>query len=169
MQQTSLVLGGALGSLYGVNVLGISIGSVQLKIPPIVWDANRQGGTVIDSGSSLTFLAEPAYKAVTAELYKSISKFERIEDDGTFEFCFNSTGFTESLVPRLAIRFANGALFRPPVKSYIIDVAPQMKCLGFVSSVWPGFSVIGNIMQQNHLWEFNLERKTLAFVPSKCT
>ncbi|PON39210.1 Aspartic peptidase [Parasponia andersonii] len=169
IQRTNLVLGGAFGPLYGVNVLGISIGGVLLKIPHAVWDENLGGGTTLDSGTSLTFLAEPAYKPVTAELNKSISKFERLSIGGPFEFCFNSKGFNESLVPRLTIHLADEALFEPPLKSYILDVAPQTKCLGFVSVSWPGTSIIGNIMQQNHLWEFDLERSTLAFAPSSCT
>ena len=170
IQRTNLILGGVFGPLYGVNVLGISIGGMLLKIPPAVWDENLGGGTILDSGTSLTFLAEPAYQPVTAELNKSISKFERLSTDGgPFEFCFNSTGFNEFLLPKLIIHFANGALFEPPVKSYIIDVASQKKCLGFVSVSWPGTSIIGNIMQQNHLWEFDLERSTLSFAPSSCT
>ncbi|XP_062093050.1 aspartic proteinase NANA, chloroplast-like [Humulus lupulus] len=170
MHHTNLILGGVYGPLYGVNVLGITIGSKLLKIAPKVWDANLGGGTILDSGTSLTYLAEPAYLPVTAAFNKTISKFERLStEEGPFEFCFNSTGFNESLVPKVLIHFANGALFEPPVKSYILDVAPQKKCLGFVSAGWPGTSIIGNIMQQNHLWEFDLERSTLAFAPSSCT
>ncbi|KAF4393490.1 hypothetical protein CsatB_009783 [Cannabis sativa] len=170
MRHTDLVLGGVYGSLYGVNVLGITIGFTLLKIAPEVWDPNLGGGTIIDSGTSLTYLADPAYKLVTAAFNESISKFERLSTEGgPFEFCFNSTGFNESLVPKLQIHFANGAQFEPPVKSYIIDVAPQKKCLGFVSAGWPGTSIIGNIMQQNHFWEFDLERSTLAFASSSCT
>ncbi|PON44264.1 Aspartic peptidase [Trema orientale] len=170
MQQTKLVLGGAYGSLYGVQVTGISVGNLLLNIPAPVWNVNRGGGAIIDSGSSLTFLAEPAYKLVTAEFNKFLSKYERLpEDGGPFEFCFNPKGYRESLVPRLKIHFANGAVFQPPVKSYILDVAPQTMCLGIVAASWPGISVIGNILQQNHLWEFDVEKGTLGFAPSSCT
>ncbi|KAK9285843.1 hypothetical protein L1049_025044 [Liquidambar formosana] len=84
------------------------------------------------------------------------------------EFCFSATGFEESLAPKLAFHFADGAQFAPPVKSYIIDVADGVKCLGFASADWPGTSVIGNIMQQNHVWEFDLGRNKLGFAPSTC-
>ncbi|PON72605.1 Aspartic peptidase [Parasponia andersonii] len=170
IQQTKLVLGGAYGSNYGVKVSGISVGGSLLDIPFRVWDENLGGGTILDSGTSLTFLAEPAYKAVTAAFDKFLSTQEKLPaDGGPFEFCFNSAKYAESLVPRVKIQFADGAVFEPPVKSYILDVAPQTLCLGFVAGSWPGISVIGNIMQQNHLWEFDVEKSTLSFAASSCT
>ena len=73
-------------------------------------------------------------------------------------------------VSRLVFHFAGGARFEPPVKSYIIDVAPLVKCIGIVPiDGIGGASVIGNIMQQNHLWEFDLSTNTIGFAPSICT
>ncbi|CAK9179684.1 unnamed protein product [Ilex paraguariensis] len=170
MQYTKLVLG-VISAFYAVNVKGVSIGGIMLKIPSEVWDVNGVGGTILDSGSSLTFLTLPAYRPIMAALEVSLVKFEnlRLLDVGPLEYCFNSSGFYESLVPRLAFHFADGARFRPHVKSYVIDAAEGVKCLGFVSTIWPGASVIGNILQQNHLWEFDLIRNKLGFASSTCT
>ncbi|KAJ0099639.1 hypothetical protein Patl1_19765 [Pistacia atlantica] len=153
-----------------VDHLSISIGGVMLKIPIQVWDANSGGGTIVDSGSTLTSLAEPAYKPVMAALQMSVSKFQRLMPKGLpIDYCFSSTGYDEKLVPSLVIHFADGARFEPHKKSYIIDVADGVKCLGFVSVAWPGISTIGNIMQQNYLWEFDLAQSKLGFVASSCT
>ncbi|KAL0009605.1 hypothetical protein SO802_011107 [Lithocarpus litseifolius] len=169
VRYTKLLLN-VLPPFYAINVMGISIGDVMLRIPFAVWDANVGGGTILDSGTSLTILAEPAYKPVMNALGISLSKYKRLFSDiKPFEYCFNSTGFDRSLVPRLVFHFADGARFEPLVKSYIIDVAPQTKCLGFLSVRWPGNSIIGNIMQQNHLWEFDLVRSVVGFAPSSCT
>ncbi|KAJ0042687.1 hypothetical protein Pint_17130 [Pistacia integerrima] len=168
-RHTKLELG-LLSPFYAVNVIGISIGGVMLKIPIQVWDANSGGGTIVDSGSTLTSLAEPAYKPVMAALQMSVSKFQRLMPKGLpIDYCFSSTGYDEKLVPSLVIHFADGARFEPHKKSYIIDVADGVKCLGFVSVAWPGISTIGNIMQQNYLWEFDLAQSKLGFVASSCT
>ncbi|KAK4837900.1 hypothetical protein QYF36_009396 [Acer negundo] len=169
LRYTKLELG-LLSPFYAVNVMGISIGGVMLKIPFTVWDAKSGGGTVVDSGTSLTFLTEAAYKPVMAVLELSVSKFERLNLNGLpMEYCFNSTGFEDWLVPKLVFHFADGARFEPHTKSYVIDVADGVKCLGFVSQSWPGFSSIGNIMQQNNLWEFDIGKSKLGFAPSTCT
>ncbi|KAL1349228.1 hypothetical protein HN51_025738 [Arachis hypogaea] len=156
--------------LYGVNVIGISIGDQMLKIPPQVWDFNSQGGAIVDSGTTLTTLVDQAYGPVFEALNKSLANVKLADGDfGPLELCFDtSQGYDESVVPRLVFHFSGGVTFEPPLKSYIIDAAPQVKCLGIVETTGPGANVIGNIMQQNHLWEFDLSLNTVGFAPSSC-
>ncbi|XP_051125917.1 aspartic proteinase NANA, chloroplast-like [Andrographis paniculata] len=169
MRYTELVLG-VLSSFYAVNLRGISVGGSMLDIPTETWDVNGVGGLIIDSGSSLTSLVQPAYQPVMAAIRLTLLNFANLNlDIGPLEYCFNSTGFDESAVPRLAFHFADGARFEPHVKSYVIDAAPGVKCLGFVPAAWPGSSVIGNIMQQNHLWEFDIVNRRLGFAASSCS
>ncbi|CAA2991908.1 aspartic ase NANA, chloroplast-like [Olea europaea subsp. europaea] len=169
MLYTELLLG-KINSFYAVNIKDISIGGTMLQIPPQVWNVNSQGGVILDSGSSLTFLTQPAYQPVMAALKHSLSNFSKSKlDIEPMDYCFNSTGFNESMVPKLEFHFADGATFEAPVKSYVIDAAEEVKCLGIVSASWPGTSIIGNIMQQNHIWEFDLINKRLGFARSSCT
>ncbi|XVE78454.1 hypothetical protein DITRI_Ditri13aG0146600 [Diplodiscus trichospermus] len=168
MQYTQLVLG-ILNPFYAVNVSGISLDGQMLDIPSNVWDVKGDGGVIIDSGSTLTFLVKPVFDRVIAAFQAPLSKFNKLELNIGPEYCFSDVGFKESEVPRLAIHFADGAKLVPPVKSYVIDAADGVKCLGFAPANWPGTSVIGNILQQNHLWEFDLFRGKLGFAPSSCT
>ncbi|KAF5193862.1 Aspartic proteinase NANA, chloroplast [Thalictrum thalictroides] len=168
MQYTQLALSTVNGGFYQVNVAGISVGGVMLDIPINVWDVSGEGGVIIDSGSSLTYLAEPAYNVVMDALKLPLIRSTKQIELNPFEFCFNSINFDESLVPKLVIHFADSARFEPPVKSYVIDVAKGVKCFGFMSNSWPGLSIIGNIMQQNFMWEFDTVNKMLGFAPSGC-
>ncbi|KAL1559926.1 saccharopepsin [Salvia divinorum] len=168
IRYTELVLG-VINPFYAVNVKGISVGSIMLDIPAEVWDLNGVGGAIVDSGTSLTVLTQPAYQPVMAALRQSLLGFKRLDlDIGPLEYCFNSTGFDAATVPRLVLHFVDGARFEPPVKSYVIDAAPGVKCLGFAAAAWPGASVVGNIMQQNHFWEFDLGKSRLGFGTSSC-
>lgn len=167
-RHTRLLIDPKLEPLYGVHVTGISVGGILLQIPRVVWSVSDQGGAILDSGSSLTSLAEPAYRAVFMALSAPLRFFERVEMK-PFDFCFKTgVGFTEAVVPRLAIHLDGEARFEPPIKSYVIDVADGVKCIGLLSAPWPGISTIGNIMQQNHLWEFDLANRRLGFQPSDC-
>lgn len=157
---------------YGVNVEGISIGGTLLKIPSQIWEEMlRGGGITFDSGSTNTWLSLPIYQAVMDELTKALSIYKKVDlnDKGIpFEFCFNDKGYNESLVPRIAFHFAGGVIFDPPVRNYVLDVAEGVKCLGFVPS-FDGSSMIGNQMQQNYLWEYDIGRGTVGYAPSSCT
>ncbi|XWS75760.1 hypothetical protein CRYUN_Cryun01aG0119800 [Craigia yunnanensis] len=168
MQYTELILG-IVNPYYAVNVSGISVNGKMLDVPSNVWDVKGDGGVIMDSGSSLTYLVKPVFDRVIAAFQAPLSKFKKLNLDLGPGYCFSDAGFEESLMPKLAIHFADGAKLVPPVKSYIIDADEGVKCLGFAPTDWPGNSVIGNIMQQNHLWEYDLLNSKLGFAPSSCT
>ncbi|XP_062012163.1 aspartic proteinase NANA, chloroplast-like [Rosa rugosa] len=158
---------------YGVKIVGISVGGKLLDIPSHIWryDNVTGGGTVFDSGTSNSWLAWPAYDAVMAEYIKALSKYERLKRDPKlpFEFCFKSTGLDWSSVPKFTFHFANGAVFEPPLWNVIPEVVNTgERCVAIVKSNTYVGSLIGNIMQQNFLWEFNLEEQTIGFTPSSC-
>ncbi|GMI77635.1 NANA [Hibiscus trionum] len=173
MQETDLLLGHWVWSThYHLNVSGISLDGKMLDIPSNMWlydPSTRYGGVILDTGSSLTALAAPVYDKLIKVLLPSISKFEKVDYGGPSkvpEHCFNSTGYNETLIPRFAIHFSNGAKFEPPVKNYVIG--EDIKCLGFRRFDGLDTSIIGNILQQNFLWEFDLFNEKLKFAPSTC-
>ncbi|XP_021775203.1 aspartic proteinase CDR1-like [Chenopodium quinoa] len=174
MRYTALLVSDS-APYYWLNVKGISLNHRMLNIDPIVWDRDADGGTILDSGTAATYWAEPTYRAImdvlVPALEKDHPKIEQYRGDGKldFEYCFNSTAtpFNPKQVPRLEIHFMDGARFKPLVKSYIVDDGPDISCIGFLEAP-TGLNVIGNIMQQNYLWEFDLHQHTIGFVSSTC-
>ncbi|XP_065879257.1 aspartic proteinase NANA, chloroplast [Euphorbia lathyris] len=172
MEYTKLILG-VISSFYAIDISGISLGNKRLNIPPEIWDAKGEGGMIIDSGTSLTMLAGAAYDEIVDTLRPVFNKFEKIKKEDElnlpeFELCFGPKGYNSSMVPKLVFHFVDGSKFAPPIDSYIIDVADGVKCLGIVHLTWPGTSVLGNIMQQSHFWEFDIGNRKLGFGPSTC-
>ncbi|CAL5096189.1 unnamed protein product [Urochloa decumbens] len=155
---------------YGVKVEAIVVGSQVLRIPAAVWDAAKGGGAILDSGTTLTVLATPAYRAVTAALSASLAGIPKV-DFPPFEYCYNWTARRPGApeIPTLSVHLAGSARLEPPAKSYVIDVKPGVKCIGVQEGEWPGVSVIGNIMQQEHVWEFDLKNRLVKFKQSTCT
>ncbi|KAJ6830727.1 uncharacterized protein M6B38_351190 [Iris pallida] len=168
VQETDLLITPKLDPYYGAAVIGLSVDGEVLRIPPSVWNVGKGGGAILDSGSSLTMLAEPAYRVVVSALSRRLVGIPEVKED-PFEYCYNWTRVGNITVPKLAVHFAGRAQLDPPVKSYLIDVAAGVKCLGFTSVAWPSVSTIGNIMQQEHLWEFDIQNRRLRFQRSTCT
>lgn len=171
-RQTPLLLDRRMRPFYAVAVNGVSVDGELLRIPRRVWDIEKGGGAILDSGTSLTVLVSPAYRAVVAALSRKLAGLPRVAMD-PFDYCYNwtspSTGEDLAVaVPELALHFAGSARLQPPPKSYVIDAAPGVKCIGLQEGDWPGVSVIGNIMQQEHLWEFDLKNRRLRFKRSRC-
>lgn len=167
---TPLILDSRLSPLYSVSIRCISVDNETLDIPPEVWDINSGGGTILDSGTSLTVLADPAYQAVVTTLSQKLAGLPQVQMD-PFDYCYNWTGVdsnAELHIPKLVLHFDGAARLEPPSKSYIIDVAAGVKCIGITSAPWPGTSTIGNILQQEHVWEFDIRKRQLRFEHSKC-
>jgi hypothetical protein len=167
--QTQLLLDPKM-PFYGVKVEAIHVAGKALDIPAEVWDATKNGGTILDSGTTLTVLATPAYKAVVAALSTHLAGVPTVAFH-PFEHCYNWTARRPGApeIPKLAVQFAGSARLEPPAKSYVIDVKPGVKCIGVQEGESPGLSVIGNILQQEHLWEFDLKNRLVRFKQSTCT
>ncbi|GMI77628.1 NANA [Hibiscus trionum] len=172
MQETDLLIGHYTWSTcYHLNVSGISVDGKMLDIPSDTWIYNpdgEYGGVMLEVGNPLTSFAAPVYDKLIQGLLPFISKFKKVKGK-VLEHCFNSTGFNETLVPKLAIHFGNGAKFEPPVRNYVINQHQDVKCLAFSRFDKLEVSMIGNILQQNYLWEFDVLNDKLRFAPSTCT
>ncbi|KAJ1253731.1 hypothetical protein BS78_K203000 [Paspalum vaginatum] len=165
-QRTPLLLDRRMSPFYAVTVDAVYVAGEALDIPADVWDVGSNGGAILDSGTSLTILATPAYRAVVAALSKRLAGLPRVAMD-PFEYCYNWTAGAPE-VPALEVHFAGSARLEPPAKSYVIDAAPGVRCIGVQEGAWPGVSVIGNILQQEHLWEFDLRDRWLRFKHTRC-
>jgi hypothetical protein len=164
--QTPLLLDSRMTPFYAVAVAGVHLDGEQLDIPSEVWDVEQGGGAILDSGTSLTVLATPAYEVLVAALSARFDGLPRVSMD-PFEYCYNWTAGAPD-IPKLEVEFAGSARLQPPAKSYVIDAAPGVKCIGVQEGAWPGVSVIGNILQQEHLWEFDLRDRLLRFRHTRC-
>ncbi|XP_043700485.1 aspartic proteinase NANA, chloroplast-like [Telopea speciosissima] len=172
MQYTKL---GFLGELYAVPAEGIYVDGVKLKIPAELLNFEKDQAIILDSGSTLTFWVKEIYDPLMEAFEKPLLKsFPKVEHD-TFASCFkvnNNTYYEnidESLVPKFEIQFQSGARFSPPPKSYFMYVDANVNCIGFQMALEGNYhSVLGNIMQQNHIWEFDPNKELLGFAPSTC-
>ncbi|GAA0163190.1 hypothetical protein LIER_19116 [Lithospermum erythrorhizon] len=171
MSYTPLLVNAFSPTFYYIRVKDVFIDDVKLPISPSVWaiDESGNGGTVIDSGTTLTFLPLGAYDGVVAEFKKRVKLPEPSVPITDFDFCFNVSAGRVSSLPRLSFRLAGGSIFSPPPQNYFIDTAMDVKCLALQSVASPvGFSVIGNLMQQGFMFEFDRDRSRLGFTRSGC-
>ncbi|KAL6848967.1 hypothetical protein ACP4OV_021550 [Aristida adscensionis] len=168
-QATPLLLDPAM-PFYGLTVESIQVAGKALDIAGDVWDAKKNGGVILDSGTTLTVLASPAYKAVVEALSKELAGVPTVSFE-PLEYCYNWTARRPGApeIPKLTVQLAGPATLEPPAKSYVIDVKPGVKCIGVQEGEWPGVSVFGNIMQQEHLWEFDLKDQLVRFKQMNCS
>ncbi|CAD6272773.1 unnamed protein product [Miscanthus lutarioriparius] len=155
---------GLLGSttFYAVNLRSITIGSATTA------GVGGPNGVVFDSGTTLTYLAEPAYTEAKAA-FLSQTNLTQVEDRDGYEACYQkpSNGrLLSSAVPAMVLHFDGGADMALPVANYVKEVNDVVVC--WVVQKSPSLSIIGNVMQKNYLVLHDVRRSLLSFQPANC-
>ncbi|KAK4773911.1 hypothetical protein SAY87_028930 [Trapa incisa] len=163
-------------TFYYISIQTISVGGERLPVSPSVWSLDEigNGGTIIDSGTTLTFLAKPAHAQVLAAMRKRVRLPSTAVLTPGFDLCVNVTGLGRKSVmaalPKLTLRLRGGAVMVPPPRNYFIPTAEGVRCLAILAVTAEGSSsVIGNLMQQGFLFEFDRDRSRLGFSRHGCS
>lgn len=172
LQSTPLVQNPFGQSLYYVRVEEVRVNGHVLSIPSDVWDIDAvgNGGTVVDSGTTLSTFVEPAYREILNAITNAFP-FPQVDPVESFDLCFNATGVNNlSTLPSLSISFQGNAVFSPPASNIFIDIPGGLKCLALQGVEGPfAFSVLGNIIQQNFQMQFDMDASRLSFAPTQCS
>ncbi|CAN6362749.1 unnamed protein product [Urochloa humidicola] len=148
---------------YAVNLKSISIGNVTTP------GTDGRDGIVFDSGTTLTYLADPAYTAAKTALLAQTTALPRAPDRDGFEACFQVSsggGSDNDGFPTMVLHF-DGADMSLPAENYFVEVEEGVLCW-IVQPSHSRTSIIGNIMQTNYHVRHDLEKSVLSFQPADC-
>ncbi|KAF8701199.1 hypothetical protein HU200_033730 [Digitaria exilis] len=143
-------------SFYSVNLQSISIG--EMTTP-----GTGSSGIVFDSGTTLTFLADPAYTEAQAAL-QSQTNLPLVEVSDPSQVCFQTSSGSDE-VPSMVLHF-DGADMALPVENYFLPVGDGVIC--WIVQRSPSISIVGNIMQRDYHVSYDVENSELSFQPANC-
>ncbi|RZC53723.1 hypothetical protein C5167_012568 [Papaver somniferum] len=114
-------------TFYYVEIKGIRVGDEVLEIPAATWELSEQGagGTIIDSGTTLSYFADPAYEMIRKAFVKQIKEYPLVKDSLVLAPCYNVSGVKQIELPEFAILFKDGAVWDFPVENYFIRLDPE--------------------------------------------
>lgn len=157
-------------TFYYVGIKSISVGGETLNIPKETWGFTQDGGggTIIDSGTTLSYFVEPAYQVIEEAFVQKITKYALVTDFPVLKPCYNVSGVDKLEMPNFKIHFSDGAEWNFPVQNYFIWVDEDVVCLALMPIKPSGFSIIGNYQQQNFHILYDTKQSRLGFAPTKC-
>lgn len=175
-------------SYYYVNLTGITVGATDLPVTSTTFGFTRGagaglvGGTIVDSGTTLTYLVKEGYAMVKRAFLSQMATANLTTTvNGTrfgFDLCFDATaagGGSGVPVPTLVLRFAGGAEYAVRRRSYVGVVAVDshgraaVECLLVLpASEKLSISIIGNVMQMDLHVLYDLDGGMFSFAPADC-
>ncbi|XP_027351898.1 probable aspartyl protease At4g16563 [Abrus precatorius] len=171
----------AFGEYYYLNLRKVIVGGERVKIPLEFLESGSDGngGTIVDSGSTFTFMERPVYNLVAQKFEKQMANYTRAKDveaQSGLGPCFNLSGVTTASFPELTFQFKGGAKMTLPLPNYFSLVGDsKVVCLIIVTGGGTGPSrasgpaiILGNYQQQNFYVEFDLENERFGFRPKSC-
>lgn len=173
LKYTPLIQNPYLETFYYVGVQAVKVGGIMLDIPVDVWEMDGQGngGTIVDSGTTLAQFAKPAYDAIRDAFRQAIQETP-IDDNSVagLDLCYKTEPSSISRrFPEFAIVFVGGLVLEPPQENYFTEAAPGITCLAMQEASPASFSVIGNLLQQNFHVEFDRLHNRLGVSPADCS
>jgi hypothetical protein len=157
-------------SSYYLNLQSITVGSTTLQVPASTFalkDDGVTGGTIIDSGTSITLLPPHVFSllrdAFVSELNMTPVAVTSLPD----VLCFPASTQTATTMPKLQLQFeGRGATLDLPQENYVFP-HDNNTCIAMLPS-GGNTTIIGNYQQQNMHVLYDLAGNTLSFVPAQC-
>ncbi|KAL8474007.1 hypothetical protein ACS0TY_030041 [Phlomoides rotata] len=157
-------------TFYYVDIKSIIVGGEVVDVPQETWSLSSDGGggTIIDSGTTLSYFADPAYQMIKDAFVKKV-KYPVVQDFPILDPCYNVSGVEKVELPLFGIVFGDGAVWNFPVENYFIKLDPdEVVCLAILGTPRSGLSIIGNYQQQNFHILYDTKKSRLGFARRNC-
>ncbi|KAG0500396.1 hypothetical protein HPP92_000468 [Vanilla planifolia] len=157
-------------TFYYLHVKGVKVGGELLDIPPQAWEVSESGsgGTIIDSGTTLSYFSDPAYRAIKQAVEKKVT-YQIFDKFPVLSPCYNVSGVETVEMPSFSIVFADDVVWDFPVENYFIRFEPEsIMCLAILGTPQSSLSILGNYQQQNFHILYDIKNWRLGFAPMRC-
>ncbi|KAM3214987.1 hypothetical protein ACQJBY_067122 [Aegilops geniculata] len=152
---------------YTVDLRSVKIGNATFAAP------HGHHHVIVDSGTTLTFLAKALLDPMVKELSRRIKLPRAPSPDKLLTLCFDVSRVGErrakAMVPDVTLGLGGGAAVTLKAENTFVVVEEGTMCLA-VSAVPERLpaSILGNIAQQNMHVGYDLDKRTVTFARTNC-
>lgn len=157
---------------YNVNLQSIAVNGQTLSINPSVFATSENRGTIIDSGTTLTYLAQEAYDPFIAAITQYVSQSIRpILSKGNQ--CYLAVSSASAIFPTISFNFAGGAsmILNPP--DYLLKqdsiAGAAMWCIGIQKFQGQGITILGDLVLKDKIFVYDLGGQRIGWANYDCS
>ncbi|XP_040993097.1 aspartic proteinase 36-like [Juglans microcarpa x Juglans regia] len=157
---------------YNLNLQSISVNGQTLSIDPEVFATSSNRGTIVDSGTTLAYLAEEAYNPFVSAITSVVSQSAQpVLSKGNQ--CYLITSSVTDVFPQVSLNFAGGAsmILRP--QDYLLQQnsvgSSAVWCIGLQKIQGQGITILGDLVLRDKIFVYDLAGQRIGWANYDCS
>ncbi|KAF5471026.1 hypothetical protein F2P56_011503 [Juglans regia] len=157
---------------YNLNLQSIAVNGQILPIDPAVFATSSNQGTIIDSGTTLAYLAEEAYNPFVSAITNVVSQsLHPVLPKGNQ--CYLITSSVTDIFPQVSLNFAGGAslILRP--QDYLLQQNSignsAVWCIGLQKVQGRGITILGDLVLKDKIFVYDLTGQRIGWANYDCS
>ncbi|PPR89417.1 hypothetical protein GOBAR_AA31276 [Gossypium barbadense] len=157
---------------YNLDLRSISVGGQVLSIDASVFSTSINHGAIIDSGTTLSYLADEAYNAFIDAINNAVSEHVHpVLSHGNQ--CYLITDSIGHIFPEASFNFAGGASLILHPEDFLIQQNPiggsAVWCIGFKTIEGQKLTILGDLVMKDKIFVYDLEKQRIGWVNYDCS
>ncbi|XP_024990655.1 aspartic proteinase-like protein 2 [Cynara cardunculus var. scolymus] len=158
---------------YNVEMKAIEVGGQVLRLPSGIFGPSGKRGIIIDSGTTLAYLPDLAYKQVMEKIKVAQPKIKSHIVDQQFT-CYKYSGNVDKGFPVVTFHFANSLSLKVYPHQYLFEVEDHEWCVGFQDSNLQtkdgkDLTLLGDLVLTDKVVTYDMEKKTIGWIEHNCS
>ncbi|KAL3518466.1 hypothetical protein ACH5RR_021055 [Cinchona calisaya] len=157
---------------YNLNLQSIAVNGQSLPIDPSVFLTSDTRGTIVDSGTTLAYLAEEAYdtfvNAINQVVLQSVRAFVSRGNQ-----CYLVTSSISDIFPPVSLNFAGGASMVLNPRDYLLQQnsinGAAVWCIGFQKIQGQGLTILGDLVLKDKIVVYDLAGQRIGWANYDCS
>ncbi|MFS8007590.1 putative nepenthesin [Helianthus anomalus] len=158
---------------YNVNLQSISVNGQTLPINPSTFAiADNQNGTIIDSGTTLAYFSEAAFRPIVDAIAQSV--LQTVQPLNEYDpMCYAITSSVSNIFPTVSLNFAGGGSMHLRPQDYLLPQntvnEPEVWCIGFQEIHDQGRVILGDLVLKNKIIVYDIEGQRIGWSDYDCS
>ncbi|XP_008794007.2 aspartic proteinase 39-like [Phoenix dactylifera] len=157
---------------YNLNLESIAVNGQTVSINSSVFTTSSTQGTIVDSGTTLAYLAEDAYdpfvNAIVASLSSSVQSVAAKGNE-----CFVTSSSVNESFPSVTLNFSGGASMSLKPQDYLLQQGSVdnsiIWCIGWQKNQGQGITILGDLVLKDKIFVYDLANERIGWVNYDCS
>lgn len=157
---------------YNVNLQSISLNGQPLPIKQSVFTTSNNRGTIIDSGTTLAYLAQDAYQPFIEAVTQMVSSYAR-SFAARGNPCYEVASSISEIFPTVSLNFAGGASMVLKPEDYLLPQTSSdgtnLWCMGFQKMQGQSITILGDLVLKDKIVVYDVANQRIGWVNYDCS